>query len=196
MKTIVISIRPEWAREILNRHKTIEVRRGLALYNALKKAEDNGEEAEFHMYVTKDKKNLLVEASSDRLGEWFATIAPNHKETIPGFVEIGEPLNGMVVARFKAKAETIKYHNHRNLDDWDGYCIDRGEKIGIGEIELCESSCLNHRQLDDYLQEKDGTAIRIRDIKVFDKPKTIADYGLKRAPQSWCYAKEAKNESA
>ena len=192
MKTIIISVRPEWARNILNGEKTIEVRRGLSLYNVLKKAEENGEEVEFHMYVTKDKKHLLVEASNDRLGEWFATIAPNYKDSIPGFVEIGEPLNGKIVARFRPKAEVIKYHNHRNLDDWDGYFIDRGEKIGVGEIELCESSCLNRRQLDDCLQEKDGTAIRIRDLKIFGTTKTLSDYGLKRAPQSWCYTQKVK----
>lgn len=32
-----------------------------------------------------------------------------------------------------------------------------------------------------------------KQLKIFDKSKTLADYGLKRAPESWCYAKEAKS---
>ena len=192
MKSIIISIRPEWVRNILNGDKTIEVRKGLALYNALEKAEENGEDIDFLMYVTKDPKHILKECSNDRLGKWFAAIFPNYKDPILGLVETGEPLNGKIVAKFKAKAEVIKYHNHRNLDDWSGYYIDRGEKVGIGEIELCESSCLNHRQLDDYLQEKRGTALHIEDLEIFGTPKTLADFGLKRAPQSWCYTQKVK----
>ena len=195
MKKIVISIRPEWAREILNRKKTIEIRRGLSLYNALKKAEEKGEEVEFLMYVTKAKPCLAEIYDYDHDGSCnetvYAIAGPNISESeIKN--EYGEPLNGKIVAWFKPKAEVIKYHNHRNLDDWCGYFIDRGEKIGIGEIELCESSCLKRRELDDYLQEKQGTALNIEDPRIFDAPKTLADYGLKRAPQSWCYTQKAK----
>ena len=192
MKKIVISIRPEWAREILNRKKTIEVRRGLALYNALEKAKERGEEVEFHMYVTKAKPYLDYIEEYDDDGYLMS----EGEYALRGYGSFdSEPycnLNGKIVAMFKANAEVIKYHNHRNLDDWCGYFIDRGEKIGIGEIELCESSCLKRRELDDYLQEKQGTALHIEDPRIFDAPKTLADYGLKRAPQSWAYSKEGR----
>ena len=192
MKTIIISVRPEWARHILNGEKTIEIRRGLALYNALKKAEEKGEDVEFHMYVTKAKPYLDFIEEYDFDG--YILFEGEYALRRYGSFD-SEPycnLNGKIAARFKAKAEAIKYHNNRDLDDWCGYYIDRGEKIGIGEIELCESSCLNRRELDDYLQEKRGTALHIEDLRIFGTTKTLADYGLKRAPQSWCYAKEAR----
>lgn len=192
MKKIVIPIRPEWACEILNRKKTIEVRKGLALYNALEKAKERGEEVEFHMYVTKAKPYLDCIEEYDDDG----CLVFEGEYALRGYGSLdSEPycnLNGKIAARFKAKAEVIKYHNHRNLDDWCGYFIDRGDNIGIGEIELCESSCLNRRELDDYLQEKQGTALHIEDLRIFGDQKTLADYGLKRAPQSWAYSKEGR----
>lgn len=182
MKTIIISIRPEWARHILNGDKTIEIRRGLSLYNALKKAEEKGEDVEFLMYVTKDKNHLLKECSNDRLGRWFAAIAPNHKDSIPGLVETGEPLNGKIVAWFKPKAEVIFV---------EGFGITYRTK-NTAPSNLWFESCLSHEHIDAYLQRKPGTALHIRSLGTFNEPKTLADYGLKRAPVSWCYAKEAR----
>ena len=174
---IIISIRPEWAAKILNGDKTIEVRKGLALYNALKKAEERGEEVEFLMYVTKGKHLFSPDGYNEH---WWV-------QRLYGAVT---PYNGKIVARFKAKAEVIKHKCSRNYDDWCGYYIDRGIKEPIREIELGALSCLYHNQLDNYLKDGEGTALHIEDLEIFDKPKTLADYGLKRAPQSWCYAKE------
>lgn len=167
MKSIIIAIRSFWACKILNGDKKIEVRKGLALYNALKRAEERGEEVEFLMYVTKANPRLY----GPDIYKCFHAVV--------GKGPISKELNSKVVARFKAKAEVIEY------DAQFGF-------YGVRSLpfaELFESSCLNHRQLDDYLKGEQGTALRIRDLEIFDKPKTIADYGLKRAPQSWCYTK-------
>ncbi len=45
---------------------------------------------------------------------------------------------------------------------------------------------------DDKTIASKGTALHIKDLEIFDKPKTLADYGLKYSPQSWAYAKEVK----
>lgn len=178
MISIIIAMRSLWACKILNRDKKTEVRKGLALYNALKRAEERGEEVEFLMYVTKANPRLY---GPDIYKCFHAVVGKG-----PIFKE----LNGKVVARFKAKAEVIKHKCSRNYDDWCGYYIDRGVKEPIREIELGALSCLYHNQLDNYLKDGQGTALHIRDLEIFDKPKNLADYGLKRSPQSWGYAKK------
>lgn len=186
MISIVIAIQSLWACKILNEDKSIEVRKGLALFNALKKAEEMGEEVEFLMCVTKAKPYLSevydysYEISCNETK--FAIAGPNVSESeLEGEYGI---LNGKVVARFKAKAELIYRFTRFRIGD--GFNTD-----SMTTRELLDASCLTYKQLFDYLYPKSGTALHICDLEIFDKPKTLADYGLKRAPQSWCYAKEA-----
>jgi len=165
MKTIVISIRPEWACKILNGEKSIEVRKGLALYNALKKAKEKGEEVEFLMYVTTAKPHLKTNQSHST---FYLT-----EDSLRN-------LNGKVVAKFKGDAGRIDVDDMGILYEGDGMSCET----------LLHGSRLTFKQLDDYLLGGKGTALHIRDLKIFDKPKTLADYGLKRAPQSWGYTKK------
>ena len=188
---IVISIQSLWACKILNGEKSIEVRKGLALYNALKKAEERGEEVEFLMYVTKDKPLIRLESLLGRKIKYDVDLKRNRNA-------YSETLDGKVVARFKAKAEIIKenhnvpeayYNGERDFTLYDTYDMD--------DYELLKESCLSDEQMFSYLHDdktiaSKGTALHIKDLEIFDKPKTLADYGLKRAPQSWCYAKEGE----
>lgn len=52
--------------------------------------------------------------------------------------------------------------------------------------ELCHRACLDREQMADYLGDKLGYAWHISDLVIFDKPKELKDFGLKRPPQSWC----------
>ena len=199
MISIVIAMRSLWACKILNGDKKIEVRKGLALYNALKKAEERGEEVEFLMYVTKAKPYLLDRRVVSN-GEYEAiTLREMHDEnsTVNITPKSGCVLNGKVVARFKAKAEEIKYRFVRH--SFDEYATVTFVTETLSQRKLLMQSCLPYFDLRTYLgieNERDGksvgTALHIEDLEIFDKPKTLADYGLKRAPESWCYAKEAR----
>ena len=221
MISIVISIRPEWACKILNGEKSIEVRKGLALYNALKKAEERGEEVEFLMYVTTAKPYLdYIEQYDDDSGYWYQgeyqldydklKKLPKRKKGMTEddplfddytyndmvlsmrkarkdgslYSEHYYNLNGKIVARFKAKAEEINY-DHNEYEQWFA-------TRSMNEWELYERSGLDYAQLVDYLTDGQGTALHIEDLEIFDKPKTLADYGLKYSPQSWGYAKKGE----
>ena len=183
---IIISIQSLWACKILNGEKSIEVRKGLALYNALKKAEERGEEVEFLMYVTESNPRLY---GPDIYKRFHAVVEKR---------SITDELNGEVVARFKAEAEIITEVSTVPLEFYKGeqqFTIYNLEDMDSGD--LLKESCLSDEQMFAYLHdgkdtEEKGTALHIKDLEIFDKPKTLADYGLKRAPQSWCYAKEVK----
>lgn len=51
MKTVIIPFSPKDARKVFNGEKSIDVRKGLVLYNVVKEAEEKGEEVEFLMCV-------------------------------------------------------------------------------------------------------------------------------------------------
>ena len=55
-------------------------------------------------------------------------------------------------------------------------------------LELMEKGCVPVEDLLKYQADKDALyAWMISATKCFVTPKDIADFGLKRAPQSWCY---------
>ena len=215
MKTIIISIRSLWACKILNGEKSIEVRKGLALYNALKKAEERGEEVEFLMYVTKAKPSLLlasgISASEDddkpsiHFEEKIASLGEITKleKDVDNMVRKRFPagccyaltpydLNGKVVAKFALK----KYEKiYWSLSDYIGDDEKRLKTPSLHDYELADKACLEIEKLYDYFADGDsvGSALYISNLEIFDKPKTLADYGLKRVPQSWCYAEEKKS---
>lgn len=97
---------------------------------------------------------------------------------------------GKIVAKFTLnKVERIE-------GAYDELC----QEFEISDIHrLSRESCVDEGDLIDYLSKGKynnnsndtyGYAWHISNLEIFDKPKTLADYGLKRAPQSWCYAKE------
>lgn len=46
-----------------------------------------------------------------------------------------------------------------------------------------------------YLGYSDTIAYKLTDVKRYDKPKLVSDYGLKRPPQSFCYVDIEENSS-
>ena len=88
---------------------------------------------------------------------------------------------GKVVASF-----TLMHYNKfdvEGLDWWD-----------MKDIML-KNSCLTEKQLKDYLGDKIGYAWHIEDLHIYDQPKELAEFGLKRPPQSWCYIEGEENEN-
>lgn len=162
MKHIMISIKPEWVEKILNREKRWELR--------LSCPED---ECIAEIYCTKDKKKILagtpfVDSSWkcwDR-NEWSI----QQKKDI-GFGKY----NGKVVARFWLNKSAI----------YKGFNID-----SIREVS--EQSKVSAFQIYKYSNCGTRTiyAWFIDDLKIYDTPKELAEFGLKRPPQSYQYLED------
>lgn len=92
----------------------------------------------------------------------------------------GEMYNGaqMVVAEF-------------TCDSIDEYRPD-DSPFGIYDIsdDVVRKTCLENGKLWEYGKGKTLYGWHIADLKIYDKPKRLTDFGLNRAPQSWCYVKE------
>lgn len=70
------------------------------------------------------------------------------------------------------------------VPDWNGfYTFTKGDE---------ETSCLTMNKLHNYLQNHIGKDIEMSDVVIYDKPKELSEFGLKRAPQSWCHCEEIK----
>ena len=99
-------------------------------------------------------------------------------------------LNGKIVAECDFEVEKIDYRNA-------GFVCNRYY------LEVLDKSCLTDKEMYDYLGNKDGYAIHIKNLNIFDKPRDIRNYyniaprtmqdcmnqrALVRAPQNMCNA--------
>ena len=62
------------------------------------------------------------------------------------------------------------------------------EEIGtLHRPDLQEKTCLSEIEIDDYLSGNNGYGWHISDLKIYDKPKELIEFGLTRPFQSWGY---------
>lgn len=89
------------------------------------------------------------------------------------------------------------------IDDWHGKVI--GEYICdyIGEYSLrydvygydipeadMSATCLTENELWQYGEGKMLYGQKISELKIYDRPKDLSEFGITRAPQSWCYVEK------
>ena len=72
------------------------------------------------------------------------------------------------------------------------------DRIGVytntagGIRNLSRVSCVSTTGLRKYCGQKNFlNGWYISHLKVYDRPRELSEFGLSRAPQSWCYVKEA-----
>ena len=53
----------------------------------------------------------------------------------------------------------------------------------------CDKTCLGDLQLRIYADGNNLFLWHISDLVIYDKPKELSEFGLKRTPQSWCYVR-------
>ena len=64
---------------------------------------------------------------------------------------------------------------------------------GYADIIDCKYSCMSP---SDFLEYGKGGMLygwHISDLKIYDEPKKISEFGLTRPPQSWYYVEEVQN---
>lgn len=186
MKSILMSIQPQWAEKILNGEKTIEVR----------KTEPKETPFKVYLYCTKEKgkRKLLYNPS-----------LPFSNTTISSCIDWGNDivLNGKVVAEFVCmNVETFNVGSLRCDDIEKLACLTYKEMVNYfyKPIELNGNT------------QKWGKAIHITDLKIYDEPKELGEFSyiktekygsesigyvtekaiskITRPPQSWMYVVE------
>lgn len=148
MKSVLISIRPEWVEKIASGEKTIEVRKSAPKETPFKA----------YIYATKPKKFYKCGAmsTSDEL-LWLAN----------GKVEMGDGF------KFWANGDEYQCLNGRIIGEF----ICRGIMQPFESLRLmAKESCLTEEELLTYSNCKPLYGWRIADLKIYDKPKELSEF--------------------
>lgn len=163
-KEILISIHPEQVDKIMSGIKTVEVRKTRAKEQPPFKC---------FIYCTSGK-----ELWGDGTAETWWGIDPD--EDIDEVFRLNPTLtqlNRKVIGEF-----VCNYISHSNEHLFD--------ENKITMQKLMKSSCLSFEEINNYRGDKNIFAWHISDLKIYEKPKELRAFGLKRPPQSWCYVKQ------
>ena len=216
MRSIMISIQPQWVEKILNGEKTIEIRKTIPKCKLPCKV---------YIYCTKQKRESEFLTKSEKFG-WImgreSTFCNRAKEY---------DANGRVVAEFTLNM--ITEHKKNFLDFEDNVCYNfKVRDVVSAGFDTDALSLLDFENfIENYGKGKPLYAWHIANLKIYDKPKELnefycekecpyKDWGdvdnigcwesccemfsrgecrfghlkLKRPPQSWCYVEEMKDE--
>lgn len=197
MKSIMISIKPEWVAKILNGEKILEIRKSMPKC-----------ELPCKVYIYETKGKILIgehfERSKSKENLYFGGKAKyiTKKDYYFG--------KGKIVAEFTLNKIDLLidcgfgiHYVDTNYNDLD---LDY----------LTINSCLTDEKIYLYLGLRknsgyynDGYAWHIDDLKIYDKPKNLNKFStilhrmkgkesrftshlLQRPPQSWCYVEEER----
>ena len=95
------------------------------------------------------------------------------------------------------KSSNYKYEDitiPEGYEDWDGNYVDTSYfTMGyfIEEKDL-QALALTYEQFTKYAKEKTVYAWHIERLEIFDKPKELSEFGLKRAPQRCAWVEKER----
>lgn len=212
MKSILISIQPQWVEKILNGEKTIEVRKTMPKCELPCKV---------YIYCT--------QAKNVKENIWKVVDPLNQVKPFYSFDKFGShkdvALNGKVVAEFTLnKVEIIPtVKEKRNGASYQYHIISE---------DILNKSCLKQEEILEYTNGKDLYAWHIDNLKIYNTPKGLDRFThyipnnecptkqcgtncedcpnydeehetclalyythreIKRPPQSWCYVEELED---
>lgn len=158
---VLYSIRPEWCKSILEGLKVDEIRKDLP------RRLFKGGVSPFtgYIYCTNGKQALFRNEKAYRLRPF---------KDVRYYLDLHhEMLNGKVIAKFECWQITP-------MNSW--YMQEKVyNAVHYLETRVPYDDCVR------YLNGGHGYAIRMSFLDVFKEPLALSDFGLKRAPQSWCY---------
>ena len=99
---------------------------------------------------------------------------------------IGEPINGIFDGKYLGNGKVIGEFVCKAILPISITYADTNSRLALREFPY---TCLTDKEIMDYLGNgKTGYGWLISDLTIYDKPKDLSDFGIKRSPQSWCYA--------
>lgn len=173
---IMLSVRPNWCEDILNREKTLEIRKtcpkGWKDYLS-GKIKVKPEPMKCYIYCTKGQPYLIdcrdtdFDYDYDLINHYLAKFD-------------GDAVNGKVVAEFVC-SEIDKYKYHRGLPKFGG---ELGLPMGTFDSYIIfeddyKSMCLSYDEVRKYGNGDDIYAWHIDDLKIYDEPRELSEFKSK-----------------
>lgn len=211
-KAVLLSIRPEWCKKILDGEKTVEVRRTCPVH---------GTPFKVYIYCTlAGSDSLFMDVLNRDVAAWNRGGWPEKR--------------GRVIGEFTCKKITGLTHvgETGNWEPASLYVMAPGSYYKPAD-ELLEAACMSKETAEKYLKGRDGYGWHISDLKIYDKPLPLSNFipncrhleveagcrayrehgwscpdqrydlnpdgsvnmaicqrSVKRPPQSWCYVEE------
>lgn len=160
MKSVLISIRPQWCEKIANGEKTIEVRKTAP------------KEVPFKAYIYCTSSNVHDCILIDKSG-LVLTYATNHKTAI---VDSGYCGNGKVIGEFVCD-KVDEYNFHEGLTEFNSMWLpSRIYGSYLIFADDYKAMCLSYDEVKNYGKGKTLYGWHISDLKIYDKPKKMSEF--------------------
>lgn len=206
MKSILISIQPQWVEKILNREKIYEIRKTIPKeWKEYLEGKTAVKPAPSKWYIYCTNGYVLYDLRNEdylELKNNF-TLDITHKSN--KYLSSNPPmLNRRVVAEFTLNeiscSPSIRYKANGAFYQYN--------KVSD---EVLKKSCLTQEQILNYTNGEDLYALHIEGLKIYDKSKELNEFSsiskrmkgkesrftshlLQRPPQSWCYVENLEEE--
>lgn len=165
MKSVLISIKPQWCEKIVSGEKTIEVRKSAPKKTPFK----------CYIYCCKSKPYLYRVDDDDNF-----ELARTLRAKVDGYVKDYNEQNGKVIGEFICdKSYLIENQGNRFFV--------AGELQRVTN-EIARQSCLYYDDMVGYLGDKDGYGWHISDLKIYDKPKELSEFYRPCSYSGICYS--------
>lgn len=169
MTEIMLSVRPKWCELIASGKKKIEARKFCPKCDVSFKV---------YIYCTKDKWEHLVIQPDKSITIYDGR---DYGKYSPELMFCGE-LNGKVIGEFVCY-DCFPIHVLTDIQ----FPIDRGLWSPFSE-RIWRDACLTPEEVIDYAGDREYIfGWTISDLIIYDKPKQLSEFGVKRPPQSFCY---------
>ena len=165
MKAVLISTQPKWVEKIANREKRIEVRKTASKCEVPFKC---------YIYCAHPKKPAYTLWLNRRTKNKFLA-------------------DGKVIGEFVCDKVFLlhPYTYDRGSADLERRKLIQTFEGSSRENEILAATCLTQDEMFDYIGAGNyGYGWHISDLKIYDKPKELSEFGLTRPPQSWQYVEE------
>lgn len=164
MKSVLISTQPKWCEKICRK---IGEQNGIPVYlKPVEVRKSAPKEVPFKAYLYCTNGRFDITDIDDLTSESVRVVSEGRGKVIGEFV--CDKVDKIVLtARGYTINNDIAYTN-----------------------KVARESCLYFDDLQKYLGNKVGRALHISDLKIYDKPKELGEFGIARAPMSWCYVEE------
>ena len=177
-KAIIMSVKPEVAKNLLEGKISTLVQKGTELYDAVLKLNKEQGSVSIYVHVCNSRDALVFDTPwsfSNRKA--FDILKHGH-----GQVNENRNLNNKVVAKFVASVHKINGGSFNQFDAFGG-CYQEDSSC---PLYLEQSSGLTQQELHEILKAKPGTAVHIigPTLDIFDKPQYLSWFrkvGFKKA---------------
>lgn len=162
MKTIMISVKPRYAEQIMNGKKTIEVRK-------------------FYIEPPFKVVNYVTKAKFHGTGIVFC-YSDNELYRLPdGQIKCGDSIELMVCSPKDYSADNflngkVAFEYVVNRVDINLIYKDLYNEMYLATIGELEQACLTQKEIREYGKGKPLYAWYISDLKIYDKPKELSDF--------------------